>query len=81
MGIGTPRPRPVWSMRSKRIDTNTDRIAAMDRTALTRAILSVECDFPVDLTEEFLARQSLEKLQHIYLALLRHARQRCGDDD
>ena len=38
-------------MRLKRTDTDTDAIAGMDRDALTRAILSIECEFPVDLTE------------------------------
>lgn len=44
----------------------------MDHSALLRAILSVECDFPVDLTEDFLQPLSDEKLRHIYAALLRH---------
>lgn len=62
-------------MRLKRTDTNADAIAGMDRDALTRAILSIECEFPVDLTEESLRPLSLEKLRHIYAALLRHSKQ------
>jgi hypothetical protein len=65
-------------MRLKRTDTNADVIAEMDRDALTRAILSIECEFPVDLTEESLRPLSLEKLRHVYAALLRHGKQPDG---
>ena len=56
-------------------DADASRVATMDREALTRAILTIECEFPVDLTEEILVHMSLEKLRHVYLALLRHAKQ------
>lgn len=65
-------------MRLKRTDTDVDAIAGMDRDALTRAILSIECEFPVDLTEESLRPLSLEKLRHIYTALLRHGKRPGG---
>jgi hypothetical protein len=47
---------------------------AMDRHELIEAILCTECNFPVDLTREYLQGLSDVKLQHIYAALLLHAR-------
>jgi len=61
-------------MPRKRTKTSADQIAAMDREALTRAILSLHCDFPLDLTEELLQSLNLEKLRHVYVALLAHAK-------
>lgn len=61
-------------MGRKRADMNADQVATMDRKTLTRAILSVQCDFPVDLTEDVLKNLNLEKLRHIYVALLAHAK-------
>jgi hypothetical protein len=41
----------------------------MSRSELIDAILSVECDFPVDLTKESLGEMTRERLRHIYAAL------------
>ncbi len=46
----------------------------MDRGALTQAILSLECDFPVDFSAEYLRSLSMERLRHIYLALYLHGK-------
>jgi len=46
--------------------------AAMDRAALIQTILHMRCDFPLDFTEQYLRKLSLEKLRHIYAALLAH---------
>jgi len=57
-------------------DTQNERVATMDRRALIKAILTMECNFPVDLTEEFLQTLSIERLRHIYQALSLRARPR-----
>ena len=46
----------------------------MDRAALSRAILSMDCDFPVDFTDKQLHKLSMEKLRHVYLALILHGK-------
>lgn len=46
----------------------------MDRQALIKAILKLECDFPVDLTPEYLRALSLAKLRHVYSALCTHSK-------
>lgn len=46
----------------------------MGRAALVQAILEVDCDFPVDFTDDGLRSLSLEKLRHIYLALILHGK-------
>lgn len=66
-------------MSPQRSDGNGDEIASMDRKGLMRAILAIECDFPVDLTEEFLTTLSIDKLRHIYLALRMRAKEGGGN--
>ena len=46
----------------------------MSRSALSRAILDMDCDFPVDFTERQLRTLSMEKLRHVYLALILHGK-------
>ena len=48
--------------------------SVMDRESLCRAILSMDCDFPVDFTAEQLRSFSLERLRHVYQALCLHGR-------
>lgn len=47
-------------------------VEKMDRRDLIQAILGTECDFPNDLSREYLQSLSLEKLQHICRALKVH---------
>ena len=61
-------------MGAKRKDSSTPELATMDRRALVEAILSIECDFPIDLTEEYLQGLTLEKLRHVYVALCNHVK-------
>jgi len=46
----------------------------MDRCKLSRAILDMDCDFRVDFTEKQLRHLSMEKLRHVYLALVLHGK-------
>ena len=61
-------------MSRKQKDTPIQDIASMDREALVAAILKMDCEFPIDLTAEYLRSLSLEKLRHIHTALRSHAR-------
>ena len=47
-------------------------LAPMDREDLIRTILSLDCNFPVDLTEDYLHALSMERLRHICTALRLH---------
>jgi len=61
-------------MASDGTDRTTVEVASMNRAALSKAILALDCDFPVDLTHSQLSKLSLEKLRHVYLALRLHGR-------
>ena len=62
-------------MAPREIDITAAEVSSMDRSALSRAILAMDCDFPVDFTEKQLRKLSMEKLRHVYLALILHGRQ------
>ena len=47
-------------------------IQAMDRPALTEALLELEAPFPVDFSREFLEHWSLEKLRHVLFSAALH---------
>ncbi len=49
-------------------------VTAMDRDGLIHAIRSLKCEFPNDLTSQYLRTLPLERLRHIYMAMLLHAR-------
>ncbi len=61
-------------MAPRQKDSSVPQVALMDRPALTHAILAMDCDFPVDLTEEYLRDLSVKKLRHLYTALCAHAK-------
>ncbi len=42
---------------------------SMDRRQVTQKLLDFSGSFPVDFTPEFLAAMSIERLQHVYVAL------------
>ena len=49
------------------IETNIISITAMDRQELTKKLLGMKCEFPIDFSREFLASMSVEHLRHIVL--------------
>lgn len=49
------------------------KLSRMDRPDLISALESLNCDFPIDFTEEYLDSISLERLKHIVLAASLHA--------
>ena len=60
-------------MDRRKRDAQDGSVASMNREALTEAILTIDCGFPVDLTPEALDRFSLERLRHVYMAMQMHA--------
>ena len=61
-------------MAPQKIDRTAAEVSSMDRSQLSRAILDMDCDFPVDFTEKQLRKLSMEKLRHVYLALILHGK-------
>ena len=49
-------------------------LATMDRHALVNAIMNLECEFPLDFTDQYLLTLTEEKLRHLYMALHSHGR-------
>ena len=56
-------------LQSQQIEELICLVAALDRTALAEQFQSYQASFPVDFTQEFLSREPLERLQHIFVAL------------
>jgi hypothetical protein len=44
-------------------------VSAMDREALVRQFQTYHASFPVDFTPEFLQREPVDRLRHIFVAL------------
>ena len=55
-----------------KLDALAARIAAMDRSSLVEMLRALNCDFSIDFTDEYLNSISLERLQHIVLAVSLH---------
>lgn len=50
------------------------RIAGMDRAELATTLRQLRCSFQLDFTDEFLDALSIDRLRHIVLAAVQHAR-------
>ncbi len=50
------------------------KVADMDRPHLIEILRSLRCDFRLDFTDDFLQSASMERLRHIVLAAVLHAR-------
>jgi hypothetical protein len=44
-------------------------VSSMGRSAITERLMEFDGAFPVDFTPEFLDRQSIERLRHLFVAL------------
>jgi hypothetical protein len=44
-------------------------VSSLDKTALLRQFSDFSASFPVDFTPDFLNRQPLERLQHLFVAV------------
>jgi hypothetical protein len=60
------------------LDRQLAAVAAMDQQQVITAIKSLDCGFPVDFTDEYLRSLELEKLRHLYLALMLQCRRQTG---
>lgn len=54
-------------------DSLTTQAALTDREVLINAILGMDCDFPVDLTTDYLEGLTTKKLRHVHTALCAQA--------
>ena len=59
-------------LRAEQIDELIDRITHMDRDELIHQFASYPAPFPVDFSREFLERQELDKLRHVFFGLCMH---------
>lgn len=50
------------------IDQLLMEIQSLDRPELTSALMQMQCQFPMDFSQEFLDKCSIEKLRHILMA-------------
>ena len=55
-------------MLTRQIDRDVQRISNMDRKGLVRMLRTMDCDFELDFSDEFLRSVSLERLRHIAVA-------------
>ena len=56
-------------LQSEQVEELVTLLSGMDRTALVRHFRSYHARFPVDFTEDFYQRTSLDRLRHIFLAM------------
>ncbi len=61
-------------LRANEIDEVMRAIAEMDREELVYQFRHYPAPFPIDFTDDFLSRQSLDKLRHVFAGLVMH----CG---
>jgi len=61
-------------MAAEQLDQRITQAASMGKIGLVQAIRNMQCGFPLDLSDDYLNGLSLERLRHLYLALLMFAR-------
>ena len=59
-------------MTGKRIVKQTGNTARMNRSKLITALRSIDCDFEMDFTDEYLRSISLDRLRHLLMAAKLH---------
>ena len=57
------------TLQSHQIEELITLVSSLDRQSLVQQFCTYEASFPLDFTPEFLNRQPLERLRHIFLAL------------
>ena len=60
-------------MQGQQVEILVNEIQTMDRDGLIHLLRTMQCDFTVDFTDEFLNSISVERLRHIALAASLHA--------
>ena len=61
-------------MDSERQQRFVERLSQLDRPELMAVLRSMQCEFPIDFTDECLASMSVERLRHVAAAACLHAR-------
>ena len=56
-------------LQSTQIDDLICLVSSLDRAALLEQFHTYPARFPIDFTPEFLAKQSLDQLRHIFMAM------------
>ena len=56
-------------LQSDQVEELISLVTALDRSSLVDQFRNYRATFPVDFTREFLERQSLDRLRHLFLAL------------
>ena len=65
-------------MQGQQVEILVNEIQSLDRDGLVHLLRSMQCDFAVDFTDEFLDSISVERLRHIVLAASLHAHRNKG---
>jgi hypothetical protein len=60
-------------MAAEQFDQRITQAASMGKIGLVQAIRDMQCGFPLDFSDEYLHGLTLERLRHLYLALLMFA--------
>jgi len=56
-------------LQSTQVEELITVVSSLDRTALVRQFREYPSRFPLDLTQDFLDKQPLERLRHLFLAI------------
>lgn len=62
------------SIRASELNDVLVAIASMDRDELIEQFRTYPASFPIDFTEAFMRKQSLDKLRHVFAGLVMHCR-------
>jgi hypothetical protein len=56
-------------LHTQQVEELITTVSTLDRGALVEQFRSYQASFPVDFTHEFLERESLDRLRHLFVAL------------
>jgi len=62
-------------LQSQQVEDLITLVSSLDKIALIRHFQNYPATFPVDFTTDFLNRQSLDRLRHLFLALCLQSQQ------
>ena len=55
------------------VEVTREQVSQLDRQATIMLLMSLECDFPIDFTDEFFATRTTAALRHILMGTLPRA--------
>jgi hypothetical protein len=62
-------------LHSQQVEELITLVSGLDRTSLLRQFRDYPATFPIDFTPDFLDRQPLERLQHLFVAVCLQSKQ------